>query len=189
MSTMTIVLIVIVVVAAAVVAFMFFQKERTKRLKTRFGPEYDRLVDRSGNPRKAEEELVNRQKRVEKLHLRELGQAEADRFSESWRSVQAQFVDAPREAVAEADRLVREVMTARGYPMGDFEQRAADVSVDHPRVVENYRAAHEIAAHDAAGKANTEDLRQAMVHYRALFEDLLSTTHVHRAERAEEVKK
>ncbi len=186
MSTITIVVIVIVVVAIAVAAFVFFQKERTKRLKTQFGPEYDRLVDSRGNQRKAEEELVDRQKRVEKLHIRELNRAEVERFSESWRSVQARFVDTPREAVAEADRLVREVMTTRGYSMGDFEQRAADISVDHPRVVENYRAAHDIAARDAAAKANTEDLRQAMVHYRALFDDLLNTTH---ADRTQEVKR
>ena len=186
MSTLTIILVVIAVIAVAFGVVMFIQKERTKRLRGQFGPEYDRLVHDRGNPRKAEEELIKRQKRLEKLHIRELNRAEIDRFTDAWRSVQAQFVDNPRQAVAEADRLVRDVMTARGYPMSDFEQRAADVSVDHPRVVENYRAAHNIAARDAAGKANTEDLRQAMVHYRALFEDLLSTTTV---QQAEEVKR
>src|ERR1700751_1161378 len=98
------------------------------------------------------------------------------RFTGAWRGVQAQFVDTPREAVAQADRLVRDVMTARGYPMSDFAQRAADISVDHPQVVENYRAGHDLEVRDSAGEANTEDRRQAMVHYRALFDELLGTT-------------
>jgi hypothetical protein len=182
MNTLTIVLIVIAAAAVIAAVFMYIQKERTKRLRARFGPEYDRLVHGSGNQRTAEEELLRRQKRIEKFHIRELNQAEVERFSESWRTVQAQFVDAPRESVAQADRLVREVMTTRGYPMSNFEQSAADISVDHPRVVQNYRAAHELASRDAAGKATTEDLRQAMVHYRALFEDLLTTTHTHHLE-------
>lgn len=176
MSTLTMVLIAIVVVAVVFAAVMYIQRQRTRRLRGHFGPEYDRAVRDSGNQRKAESELAAREKRVEKLHLRTLQPDEIDRFAASWSEIQTRFVDAPREAVAKADRLVREVMQLRGYPMGDFEQRAADISVDHPTVVSNYRAAHDLAARDAAGKATTEELRQAMVHYRVLFEDLLGTT-------------
>jgi hypothetical protein len=182
--------IALIVLAVAFAAFVIIQKERSKKLKSRFGPEYDRLVRDSGSERRAEAELAKREKRIEKLHLRELNRGEIDRYTGSWRTVQTKFVDAPREAVAEADRLVRDVMATRGYPMTDFEQRAADISVDHPHVVRNYRAAHDIAARDAAGRATTEDLRQAMVHYRALFEDLLgeSATH-HTAEHHVEVNR
>lgn len=189
MSTVVWVLIVIAIVAVAFGIFMYVQKERTRRLRGKFGPEYDRLVHDSGNARKAEDELLKRQKRIEKMHIRELNHDEIVRFSDSWRNVQAQFVDTPREAVAEADRLVREVMTARGYPMSDFEQRAADISVDHPHVVEHYRAAHDIAVRDAAANANTEDLRQAMVHYRALFEDLLNPVSPATEKQVEEIRR
>jgi FtsZ-interacting cell division protein ZipA len=173
MSTVTLVLIIVAVVAVAFGLFMYIQKERTKRLRSKFGPEYDRVVDSYGNRSKAEEDLVHRQKRVEKLHIRDLTSADADRFADAWRAEQARFVDSPRDAIANADRLVIELMQTRGYPMGDFEQRAADISVDHPVVLENYRAAHAIALRDSQGEASTEDLRQAMVHYRALFEELL----------------
>jgi FtsZ-interacting cell division protein ZipA len=186
-TTAVVLIIVIAALVVAALGFIYSRKERTRRLKTKFGPEYDRLVKKGRDPRKAEEELVNRQRRVEKLHIRELGPAEVDRFSESWRSVQTEFVDTPREAVAKADRLVREVMTTRGYPMGNFEQRAADISVAHPKLVEQYRLAHDIAVRDEAGQATTEELRQAMVNYRSLFEDLLSTTSATR--RVEEVKR
>jgi hypothetical protein len=167
----------IIAVALAVGIFLYTQWFRSKRLRGKFGPEYDRLVHDSGSARKAEDELLSRQKRVEKLHIRDLNQGEIDRFSDSWEAVQTAFVDSPREAVAQADRLIQEVMTVRGYPMSNFEQQAADISVDHPHVVQHYRAAHAIGGRDAAGSANTEDLRQAMVHYRALFEDLLSAPH------------
>ena len=173
MSTVTLVLLIVAVAAVAFGLFMYIQKERTKRLRSKFGPEYDRVVDTYGNRSKAEDDLVNRQKRVEKLHLRDLTPADADRFADAWRAEQARFVDSPRDAIANADRLVIELMNTRGYPMGDFEQRAADISVDHPAVLENYRAAHAIALRDSQGSANTEDLRQGMVHYRALFEELL----------------
>jgi hypothetical protein len=173
MNTTVVVAIVIAVLAVAFAAFMYVQKERTKRLRSKFGPEYDRLVDRYGNPHKAEDDLSQRERRVEKLHIRDLDPTEADRFVHAWRDEQARFVDTPREAVANADRLVGELMKARGYPVGDFEQRAADISVDHPLVVDNYRAAHNLAVRSGRGDATTEDLRQAMVHYRALFEDLL----------------
>jgi hypothetical protein len=186
MSPVIWVLIVVAVIAVVFGVFMYMQKERTRRLREKFGPEYDRLVHDRGNPRKAEDELLDRQERIEKMHIRELSHEEITRFSNSWRNVQAQFVDAPKDAVAEGDRLVREVMTTRGYPMSNFEQRAADISVYHPHVVEHYRIAHELALRDAAGHANTEDLRQAMVHYRALFEDLLSPA---RDQQVEETKR
>lgn len=184
MSTLTVILIVVAVLAIGFAVIMFVQMQRTRRLRGRFGPEYDRLVRDEGN-RRAEQELLDRQKRLEKLHIRELNQAEIDRFSQSWKSIQNQFVDAPGQAVSQADGLIRDVMETRGYPMTDFEQRSADISVDHPHVVENYRVAHEIAARDAAGKATTEELRQAMVHYRALFEDLLGNRveHIHEVTR------
>jgi FtsZ-interacting cell division protein ZipA len=186
MSTLTVVLIAIVAIALVFAVFMIVRKERSKKLRGRFGPEYDRLVRDSGSQRIAEDELAKRQKRIEKLPLRELDRREVERFAASWKAVQTQFVDAPRDAVTQADRLVRDAMAARGYPVTDFEQRAADISVDHPHVVENYRAAHGIAVRDAAGTATTEDLRQAMVHYRALFEDLLDQS-LHRVNRPMEV--
>ena len=172
MSTVSIILIIVAICAVALSAWMFFEKKRTQRLRAKFGPEYDRMVEASGR-RPAEATLEERAKRVEKMPIRALRNEERDQFAERWRKEQALFVDDPRLAVENADRLVIEVMRARGYPMGEFEQRAADISVDHPRVVENYRAAHEIAARDSRGKVTTEELRRAMVHYRALFEDLL----------------
>jgi hypothetical protein len=165
--------LVVAVLAAGIAVFIYAQMQRTKRLKSKFGPEYDRLVDQYGSPKKAEEDLAHREKRVEKLHVRNLDPGEADRFSNAWLEEQACFVDNPHEAVANADRLVADLMKARGYPVSDFDQRAADISVDHPLVVDNYRAAHAIAIRDARGQSSTEDLRQAMVHYRTLFEDLL----------------
>lgn len=173
MNTITVVAIVIAVLAIAFGAYMYVQRERTKRLRSKFGPEYDRLVDRYGNQSKAEEDLSHRERRVEKLHIRELDAGEAARFGNAWRDEQARFVDSPHEAVANADRLVGELMKSRGYPVGDFEQRASDISVDHPSVVDNYRAAHNVASRSGRREASTEELRQAMVHYRALFEDLL----------------
>jgi hypothetical protein len=173
MSTATVIAITIAVLAVAFGIFMYMQREKTRRLRSKFGPEYERTIDRFHDQRRAENDLLRREKRVEKLQLRELDSAERTHFSELWRSEQARFVDQPREAVARADRLIQDVMQARGYPVGDFEQRAVDISVDHPAVVENYRAAHNIAARDANGAGDTEDLRQAMVHYRALFEDLV----------------
>ena len=186
MTNTTLVLTVIIgLLVIAMIAVIYTQKGRTKRLKTKFGPEYDRLVSK-GDVRNVEAELANRERRVEKLHIHELPPTDVARFSESWRLVQARFVDAPREALVEADRLVHEVMISRGYPMGNFDQRAADISVAHPKVVEHYRLAHDIAGSDQIAKASTEDLRQAMVHYRSLFEDLLSTKS---AQRAEEVRR
>jgi len=167
------VLIAIILIGAIV--WITLSRVRSQRLRQRFGPEYEHTVRTEGNVRKAEAELEARAKRVAKLQIRPLTSTDAQRFDAAWRAVQARFVDDPRGAVTEADRLVGEVMAARGYPVGDFEQRVADVSVDHADVVMNYRAAREIAQQHAEGKATTEDLRQAMVHYRALFRDLLET--------------
>jgi hypothetical protein len=167
--------IVIAVGAAVLVvllALAFNMRRRTGRLRTRFGPEYERTVQRRGR-RGAEAELDSRLERREQLDIRPLSAAAREHYQESWTRVQAEFVDAPAEAVGKADELVREVMSERGYPMDDFEQRAADISVDHPQVVERYRSAHGIAAKNTDGRASTEDLRQAMQHYRALFEELL----------------
>lgn len=173
METRWIILAVVVVLIAAGIAWVLLRKKRSERLRDRFGPEYEHAVRKYGSVTKAESELSARQERVERLTLRPLAPAEAERFAAAWRRVQAQFVDDPRRAIADGDRLVRDAMEARGYPVGDFEQRVADISVDHPRVVEHYRAAHRVAEASAGAGVRTEDLRQAMVHYRALFEDLL----------------
>ena len=175
METPMIVLIAVVALAVgAVVAWAFMNTRlRSEELKRRFGPEYDRAVEAAGTPRRAEAELASRAKRVAKLDIRPLSPADHERFSEKWRSVQSFFVDNPAAAVADAETLVQEVMRARGYPIGDFDQRAADISVDHPRVVEHYRAARDVALASRRGEAGTEDLRRATLHYRMLFEDLL----------------
>lgn len=174
-ATVFIVVVAIAIVALAIAVWIVVQKTRTNRLRGRFGPEYDRTVAEAGSRRKAEDELEARRKRVARLTLRPLSPDEQERFGREWVAAQARFVDDPRGAVADANRLVKEVMQARGYPMGDFEQRAADISVDHPGVVSNYRSAREIASRSEAGKASTEDLRKAVVYYRALFEELLET--------------
>jgi hypothetical protein len=171
--TMNIVVALIVIVLIAVVAWIALQKQRSKRLAQRFGPEYDRAVGEMGSRSKAEAELAARQKRVEKLDIVPLAPAEAARFDGQWRALQARFVDDPGGVLGDADRLVREVMQARGYPMADFDRRAADISVHHPAVVDHYRAARDIGLRHREGRADTEALRQAVVHYRALFQELL----------------
>src|SRR5450432_203176 len=170
-----IVLAAAVVVVIAVLAWVYARKRRntTAGLRQKFGPEYERAVQKHGSERKAEAKLADRQERVEKLKIRDLDTAERERFSKQWESVQSRFVDSPRGAVAEADDLVSALMTTRGYPVSDFDQRAADISVDHPRVVENYRAAHAISLRVGKDAATTEDLRSAMIHYRSLFEELV----------------
>jgi hypothetical protein len=160
-----------IIVAAGV--WWFFERRRREELRQRFGPEYERAVHETGNRRRAEAELEQRQKRVEQLNIHPLSNEDRARFTEAWHGVQARFVDEPSEAIVQADRLVSEVMQTRGYPMGDFEQRAADISVTHPQVVENYRSARDVALANQRGDASTEDLRQAMVRYRALFAELL----------------
>ena len=164
-------LVVVATIAAAV--WMYLQKKQTERLHSKFGPEYDRLAAAEGDRGRAEQTLHEREKRVEKFNLFPLSPANRDLFARAWQQEQAGFVDDPRAAVANADRLVTEVMSARGYPMGDFEQRAADISVDHSAVVKNYRVAHDIALRVSGGETSTEELRTALLHYRMLFEDLL----------------
>jgi hypothetical protein len=164
--------IVAIVIAVAVVGWLAFQAQRTQRLRSRYAGEYDRTVGELGR-RRGEAELVERQERVRQLNLRPLSTAEHDRFVADWRIVQEQFVDDPEGAVMRGDQLVDEVMRARGYPVADFDRQVADLSVDHPRVVQNYRVARDIAVRQRRGAASTEDLRQAMVLYRELFEDLL----------------
>jgi ABC-type nickel/cobalt efflux system permease component RcnA len=167
--------IVIVAIVAALVVWSAMRKRRTQRLQQSFGPEYDRTMQTTGGRRQAEAELEARRKRREQLDVRPLDPASRQRYSEQWAGTQSRFVDSPAEAVREADVLVIQVMRERGYPVDNFEQRSSDVSVDHPHVVENYRSAHAVSLANDQGQAGTEDLRQAMVHYRALFQDLLST--------------
>ena len=165
----------VVILVIAVLAWLYVRKRRstTAGLRQKFGPEYERAVQKHGSERKAEVKLANRQDRVEKLNIRDLDPVEHERFSTEWESVQSRFVDSPRGAVAEADDLVSSLMKTRGYPVSDFDQRADDISVDHPRVVENYRSAHHIALQVGTDGASTEDLRTAMIHYRSLFEELV----------------
>ncbi len=174
MNSQTLAILAIVVLALiALGAWLYTRKKQSERLVQRFGPEYGRAVDKFGSRAKAESDLRMREKRVEKLNIVPLAPQEAERFSQSWKTLQGRFVDDPRGALAEADQLVRELMQKRGYPMGDFESRSADISVDHPAVVEHYRAAQAIAMRDRRGEADTEEMRKAVVHYRALFDDLL----------------
>jgi hypothetical protein len=165
----------VLIVIAAVLVWLYLRNRRrtTAGLRQKFGSEYDRAVLTHGSERKAESQLEDRENRVEKLKIRDLDPTEHERYSKQWKSVQSRFVDSPKGAVAEADDLVSSVMKTRGYPVSDFDQRAADISVDHPRVVENYRSAHEIALRLGKDQATTEDLRTAMIHYRSLFEELV----------------
>jgi hypothetical protein len=176
MSVQALWILIAVIVAAAVIAFVAIRRRRTEQLRHRFGSEYDRTVRETGSVGAAEAQLHARERRVDRLHIRKLSLEDADRFDRAWKQVQAQFVDDPKGAVNQADRLVGELMVARGYPVGDFDRRVEDISVDHPTVVMNYRAARDIMQDHARGRASTEDLRQAMVHYRALFNELLGTT-------------
>jgi hypothetical protein len=173
MDTNLILIGVVVLVLLAAAIWLQMRRKESKTLEKRFGPEYDRAVEELGSRPKAEAELKARQKRVEQLHIAPLAPAEARRFSESWRVLQGRFVDNPKEVLVDADLLVRELMQKRGYPMGDFDSRAADISVDHPAVVDHYRAAHDIAVRDRHGDVDTEGLRQAVIHLRALFAELL----------------
>jgi hypothetical protein len=171
----TIGIIIVALIVLGAVWWFVTQRRRSEALREQFGPEYERTVKGLGDQSKAEAELARRAERVKALDIHPLEEGQRKRFADAWRSDQAKFVDDPKGAVIEADRLVADLMQVRGYPVGDFEQRAADVSVDHPHVVENYRIAHDIAERERNGKADTEDLRKAMVHYRALFEDLLDS--------------
>ncbi len=174
MSTTTAVLIVLVIVAVAVAAWAMIERRRALRIRQKFGPEYDRLANQL-SPHSAATVLEEREKRVSRFHIRSLREDERARFSAEWRTIQERFVDDPRSAVAGADNLIQEALKTRGYPMSEFEQRTADLSVEYPHVVENYRTAHRIATEAERGAVSTEQLRQAMQHYRALFEDVLES--------------
>jgi hypothetical protein len=168
------IVVVVAVVVVAALVWAMLMRQRSARLRSTFGPEYDRTLDASGGRRReAESDLRARRDRREQLDIRPLNPASRERYLNAWRQTQERFVDAPSEAVAEADRLVTDVMRERGYPMENFEQRAADISVDHPNVVNDYREAHAVSVANANGEADTEELRRAFVHYRSLFEDLL----------------
>jgi hypothetical protein len=173
-GTVVIIIVVILVVVAVVAGVMYDQRRR--RLRQRFGPEYDRMVEEKGSRTKAESELANRQRRVADLDIRPLDPAARTRYAENWATVQEQFVDSPQEAVMAAQRLVMTVMQERGYPTEGDDQVLADLSVDHATVLDHYRAAYGISQRAADNAASTEDLRQAMIHYRALFQDLLGET-------------
>ena len=176
-TTTLIAIVAVAVILVAFVAWLAWSANQSKRLKQRFGPEYDAVVGRVGKA-KAEAELKRREKRVKSFEIVPLASADAARFSQAWTRIQGSFVDDPKGVLIEADRLVRELLAKRGYPVADFELRAADISVDHPIVVNNYRAAQRIVSLDQRGEASTEDLRKAVVHFRALFDELLGSTKV-----------
>lgn len=173
MTTTAVIVIIAVIIVAAIAAWYFMRQRRSQTLRSRFGPEYEHAVRQYGGQAQAEEALLARQRRRERLHIHSLSRADRDRFEGEWHDVQARFVDDPPGSIRDADRLVNEVMQSRGYPMADFDHRAEDISVDHPKVVRNYRAAHAIALRHGRGEASTEDLRQALVYYRDLFDELL----------------
>jgi hypothetical protein len=175
MSEMSwVVIAILVVVGVAVIAgFAISRRRRSARLQEHFGPEYDRTVGELGEQRAAEAELIQREKKRKKLDIVELTPEARQEHAATWQRVQTEFVDDPQDAVGRAERLVTRVMRERGYPIDDFDQRAADISVDHPDIVENYRSAHAIYQSQHNGTISTEDARQAFVHYRALFDRLL----------------
>ena len=175
MDATIVVVIIIALVVVAALAFMLQRQRRSQALQQRFGPEYERAVERSGGRREAESELSARERRRAALDIRALEPEARDNYLHQWRSTQNRFVDDPAGATAEADALVANVMRDRGYPIDDFDQRATDISVDHPKVAENYREAHAISKANTQGLTSTDDLRQAFVYYRALFAELLET--------------
>lgn len=181
MDTITMAAVAIAIIALIIAVWALIQVRQTRHLRSKFGPEYDYEVERAGDRHRAEAELVRREDRVRKLHIRDLAPDTRRHYAEAWRSEQARFVDDPTGAVRAADVLVTEVMNERGYPT------TAEASVDHPHVMGNYRQAHEIADRNRTGLASTEDLRRAMVCYRALFEELLGTSPVE--EKHEEVRR
>jgi hypothetical protein len=171
-KVIVIAVVVALIIITAVALYIRQRKHTSAGLRARFGTEYERAVQQHGSARKAEAKLADREARVELLKIRDLDPTERDSYLAQWQTVQSRFVDDPKGAVTEADELVCSLMQARGYPVSDFEQRAADISVDHPLVVENYRSAHSIALQLDSGEASTEDLRTAMIQYRSLFDDL-----------------
>jgi hypothetical protein len=172
-----VILAIVVVLALVVISSLWKRVHRTEHLQDQFGPEYTRAVDEHGDARAAEKELREREARRKQFDIRPLAPESRARYIERWKDVQAQFVDEPAPAVADADRLIGEAMRERGYPVDDFDQRAADLSVDYPDVVENYRAGHAVASGNGA-ESETENLRQARVHDRSLFDRLVEREQV-----------
>jgi len=172
-TTLIITVVLVLVVMGLILGAVFSRRQRTKRFKNNFGEEYDRTVKSAGNEKKAQEELDERQKHVDTMNIRPLSEGERTRYQTEWTAIQAKFVDEPGQATVEADNLIMGVMKARAYPVSDFEQRAADISVNYPSLVSNYRAAREIAIKNEQHSANTEELRSALIHYRSLFDELL----------------
>ena len=167
--------VLVLMIMGAILGLIFARRKRSERFHDQFGPEYDRTVQTMGDEKKAQTELDERRKHVEALDIRPLTVSERERYLADWAAVQSKFVDEPGQAIGDADRLIIEVMQIRAYPVSDFEQRAADISVNYPALVSNYRAAREIAIKNEQHQANTEELRQAMIYYRSLFEELLGT--------------
>jgi len=165
--------LIVLVIIVCVALYLRKRRQTTAGLRKRFGPEYDRAVLEHGSGHKAESKLADRETRVESLKIRELGATERERYIADWHAVQSRFVDHPKGAVTGADELVSSLMRARGYPTADFDQRAADISVNHPRLVEYYRSAHEVAVRLGRDEASTEDLRTAMIQYRTIFDELV----------------
>ena len=174
MDKTILIIIAAVIIVLIVVGLLLMQRRRTERLQADFGPEYDHAVRQTGDKRKAESELQNRQKRVEKLELRPLESSQRQKFRSDWDKVQAEFVDDPEQSINDADGLLQDLMAARGYPVKNFQQVADDISVDHPTVVQRFRTAHDIVVRHQRGQGGTEDLRNAMINYRALFDELLT---------------
>jgi len=165
--------VVVLVIIGLILGAVSSRRQRSKRFQKKFGTEYDRTVHSAGNEKKAQAELDERQKHVDTLNIRPLSLSECERYQAEWKAVQNKFVDQPGQATVEADHLIMEVMKVRAYPISDFEQRAADISITYPELVGNYRAAREIASKNERHQANTEELRQALVYYRSLFDELL----------------
>jgi hypothetical protein len=186
MSTAAIVAIVVIaLVVAAIAVVLTIKTRRSQRLRTRFGPEYSRALEETGSKAQAEAKLEKLERRVDRFDLKPLTPVVRANFAAAWQKIQARFVDDPKIAVTEADKLIQEIMAARGYPVTDFEQRAADISANHPLIVEHYRAGHDIAREHSKGRATTEDLRQAMIHYRTLFAELAGEPELIRSKTAQ----
>lgn len=173
-STIVIVIVVLVILGI-ILGLVFSGRQKTEKLQNKFGSEYDRTVESLGDDKRAEKELEDRQKHVEELKIRPLTEVEHERYVAEWAAVQSKFVDEPGEAIVDADHMIMEVMQLRNYPVSDFDQRAADISVKYPEVVSNYRAAREISLKNMDNTADTEELRTAMIHYRSLFDELLKS--------------
>ncbi|MGB2626977.1 MAG: hypothetical protein WAK20_09325 [Candidatus Acidiferrum sp.] len=184
MSNPTLVIVVVIAVAVVLAVALMTRAQRRARLKARFGPEYNRVVEETGSAERAEAKLEKLANRVDRFKIVPLSATAREDFVAAWTRIQGRFVDDPSNALSDADRLIQKLMRTRGYPVSDFEQRARDLSVDHPEIVEHYREGHAISVRHAEGRANTEDMRQAMIHFRMLFEEMAGASEVSRAARA-----